>query len=79
MKKGIPKEEWESAVKTTLETYGKVNVLVNTAGTVGPSVTKAAEHDINEGNKVIAINLKGAFLGTKLTIPEWKGWSFPYT
>lgn len=63
-------EEWQNVVKTAVDNYGKVNVLVNTAGIVGPAVTKAAEHDINEWDKVIAINLKGAFLGTKFTIPE---------
>ena len=45
-------------------------MLVNTAGIVGLAVTKAAEHDIDEWDKVIAINLKGAFLGTKFSIPE---------
>jgi len=63
-------QEWESAINTAVSTYDKVNVLINTAGIVGPSVTKAAEHDIDEWDKVIAVNLKGAFLGTKYVIPE---------
>lgn len=62
--------EWESAVQAAVETYGKVNVLVNTAGIAGPFVAKAAEHDPDEWDKLLAINLKGAFLGSKYAIPE---------
>ncbi|MHA7578865.1 SDR family NAD(P)-dependent oxidoreductase [Paenibacillus vandeheii] len=63
-------EEWESTIKAAVDTYGKVNVLVNTAGVAGPFVAKAAEHDVNEWDKLIGINLKGAFLGSKYAIPE---------
>lgn len=63
-------EEWENAVKTAVESFGKVNVLVNTAGVAGPFVAKAAEHDPDEWDKLLAINLKGAFLGSKYAIPE---------
>lgn len=63
-------EDWESAVKTATDTYGQVNVLVNTAGVAGPFIAKAADHDVNEWDKLLAINLKGAFLGSKYSIPE---------
>lgn len=63
-------EDWESAVKTAVDTYGEVNVLVNTAGVAGPFIAKAADHDVNEWDKLLAINLKGAFLGSKYSIPE---------
>ncbi|MGK7377650.1 SDR family NAD(P)-dependent oxidoreductase [Planococcus sp. 1R117A] len=63
-------EDWESAVKTAVDTYGQVNVLVNTAGVAGPFIAKAAEHDVEEWDKLLAINLKGAFLGSKYSIPE---------
>ncbi|KAG2870582.1 hypothetical protein PC115_g25079, partial [Phytophthora cactorum] len=46
-------EEWESTIKSAVDTYGKVNVLVNTAGVAGPFVAKAAEHDVNEWDKLI--------------------------
>ncbi|MFC4022291.1 SDR family NAD(P)-dependent oxidoreductase [Oceanobacillus longus] len=63
-------EEWENAIHTAVETYGKVNVLVNTAGVAGPFVAKAHEHDPDEWDKLLAINLKGSFLGSKYAIPE---------
>jgi len=63
-------QDWESAVKTATDTYGQVNVLVNTAGVAGPFIAKAADHDVDEWDKLLAINLKGAFLGSKYSIPE---------
>ena len=63
-------EDWEKAVKITTETFGKVDILVNTAGVAGPFSSKAHEHDVNEWDKLLSINLKGAFLGAKYTIPE---------
>ncbi|MBO1000712.1 SDR family oxidoreductase [Bacillus sp. SD075] len=63
-------EAWKSAVKIAIETYGKVNILVNTAGVAGPFKAKAHEHDVDDWDKLLGINLKGAFLGSKYTIPE---------
>ncbi|THF81632.1 SDR family NAD(P)-dependent oxidoreductase [Cohnella fermenti] len=63
-------EEWISAIQTAVDTFGKLNVLVNTAGIVGPFTFKAVDHDPDEWDKVMAINLKGAFLGCKYAIPE---------
>jgi len=63
-------EEWEKAVQKTVETYGQLDILVNTAGVSGPFVAKAADHDPEEWDKLMGINLKGAFLGTKYAIPE---------
>lgn len=63
-------EDWIHAVKTAVDTFGKLNVLVNTAGIAGPFVAKAHEHDTNDWDKLLAINLKGAFLGSKHSIPE---------
>ncbi|WP_458461168.1 SDR family NAD(P)-dependent oxidoreductase [Paenibacillus sp.] len=63
-------EDWQTIVKTAVETYGKLNVLVNTAGVAGPFIAKAADHDPTEWDKLLAINLKGAFLGSKYSIPE---------
>ena len=39
-------EDWEKAVKITTETFGKVDILVNTAGVAGPFSSKAHEHDV---------------------------------
>lgn len=63
-------EEWEKVVKDTVDIYGQLDILVNTAGVSGPFVAKAAEHDADEWDKLLGINLKGAFLGTKYAIPE---------
>lgn len=63
-------EEWKDAVKTAVDTFGKLDILVNTAGIAGPFVAKAAEHDADDWDKLLGINLKGAFLGSKHAIPE---------
>lgn len=64
----ISKEEGvEKMVKTTLDNFGRIDVLVNNAGiaTVKPLVETSEE----EIHSIIDINLKGAFLCTKAVLP----------
>lgn len=55
-------------VATAVERFGKVDVLLNNAGFGGPHVALA---DTDEAlfDKILAINLKGVFLGMKYAIP----------
>lgn len=63
-------EQWQSVVNKTVEKFGKVNVLINSAGIVGPAEASVVDHDLDELDKVLAVNLKGAFIGMKYVIPE---------
>jgi NAD(P)-dependent dehydrogenase (short-subunit alcohol dehydrogenase family) len=58
----------ENMVKTAVETYGRIDILFNNAGIAGSPV-RLAELSVEDWDRVIDINLKGVFLGSKYTIP----------
>lgn len=62
--------EWISAVKTTEDAFGPVNILVNNAGIV--AVRHLSEMTEAEYRRVIDINQVGPFLGTKAVIPSMR-------
>lgn len=45
--------------------YGKLDVLVNSAGIVGPTSTPITEYDTAQFDRIYGVNLRGAFLVTK--------------
>ena len=51
-----------------VERFGKLNVLCNNAGIQG-QIAPTAEHDEDAFDEVIAVNLRGVFLGMKHAIP----------
>jgi len=55
-------------VKKTVELYGRIDCFFNNAGIEG-TVTPTHEYDEAMFDKVIAVNLKGVFLGMKHVIP----------
>jgi|SRR5918992_719110 NAD(P)-dependent dehydrogenase (short-subunit alcohol dehydrogenase family) len=61
-------EDWVRAIRTAVSTYGKLDVLVNNAGISGR--TRVEETTEELWDRVMAVNAKGVFLGTKLAIPE---------
>lgn len=56
-------EQWESVISQTLETHGRLNIVVNSAG-IG-ALGNAEETSYEDWRKVNSINLDGVFLGTK--------------
>ncbi len=62
-------EDVENMVKETINTYGKLDVIYNNAAIIGES---AFTENCSEENwdRIMAINLKGVFLGMKYAIPE---------
>jgi NAD(P)-dependent dehydrogenase (short-subunit alcohol dehydrogenase family) len=63
-------DDWRAAVATTVQAYGKLNVLVNNAGILfRASIEDTKEED---WDRIMAINVKGVFLGTKAVIPAMR-------
>jgi 3-hydroxybutyrate dehydrogenase len=56
-------------VRTTVEKFKRVDILVNNAGIYGP-VKPVEEISAAEWDSVIAVQLRGAFLMTRLVLPE---------
>ena len=48
--------------------YGRIDVLVNAAGIVGPTSTKITDFSNDDFEKVYSVNLRGTFLITKHTL-----------
>ena len=67
-------EQWESAVNLAVEQYGKLDILVNNAG-IGSTATGGLDAPRIEGatveiwDRIMDVNSKGVFLGTKAAIP----------
>jgi NAD(P)-dependent dehydrogenase (short-subunit alcohol dehydrogenase family) len=59
----------EKAIKAAVDKYGKLDIMLNNAGTPGPGKL-IADITEEEWNRVISVNLTGVFLGTKYAIPE---------
>lgn len=58
----------QAMVKTAVDTYGQVDILVNNAGVV--EMVSLEEMTEQQWDQVIAVDLKGTFLGMKYAIPE---------
>ena len=48
--------------------FGRIDIMVNSAGIVGPTSTKITDYPVEEYDKIYAINLRGTFLMTKYAI-----------
>jgi len=62
--------DWRAAVATAVQRYGKLDVLVNNAGIL----LRARIEDTSEADwdRIMAVNVKGVFLGTKCAIPAMR-------
>jgi NAD(P)-dependent dehydrogenase (short-subunit alcohol dehydrogenase family) len=63
--------DWRSAVQTATDRYGRLDVLINNAGIVIPRVP-IEDRTVEEWDRVMAVNAKGVFLGTKHAIPAMR-------
>jgi len=58
----------KAVVETVSREYGRLDVLCNNAGIQG-AIARIADHDEDDFDRVIAVNLRGVFLGMKYAIP----------
>ena len=62
--------DWETAVATAERLHGKLDVLVNNAGIGGGS--RIEQTTVEEWDRMMAVNAKGVFLGTRAAIPAMR-------
>ena len=63
--------DWEKAVQVAVDRFGKLDILINNAGIVIPRVA-IEERTVEEWDRVMAVNARGVFLGTKHAIPAMR-------
>ena len=63
-------KSWEKAMSTTIDKFGKLNILVNNAGVSGRALIE--DTSVEEWDRIMDVNAKGTFLGTKAALPELK-------
>jgi 3alpha(or 20beta)-hydroxysteroid dehydrogenase len=61
-------EDVRRYVDAALSAFGTIDVLVNNAGIEGP-VAPLAEYPEDEFDRIIAVNLRGTFLGMRYVLP----------
>jgi len=62
--------DWRAAVATAVERYGRLDVLVNNAGILLRA--KIEETSEQDWDRIMAVNVKGVFLGTKCALPAMR-------
>jgi NAD(P)-dependent dehydrogenase (short-subunit alcohol dehydrogenase family) len=58
------------AITQVEKEWKKIDILINSAGIVGPTSTKIIDFTTSEFDKLYEVNLKGAFLITKYTLKK---------
>lgn len=64
-------EDWREAVAEAVRRHGKLDILVNNAG-IGIPRVPIDERTVEEWDRVMAVNARGVFLGTKHAIPAMR-------
>jgi cyclopentanol dehydrogenase len=61
---------WRAAVEFAMRMYGRLDILVNNAGIL---IRKGIEETtVEDWDRVMAVNVRGVFLGTRAVIPEMR-------
>ena len=60
-------EDWTTAINLASSRFGKLDILVNNAGVfIGKGIE---EISLAEWDKLVAVNMTGVFLGTRMAVP----------
>ena len=62
--------DWIGAIEQTLDFFGKLDILVNNAGIY--SRVPIENTSVEEFDRILEVNLRGVFLGTKHAIPAMR-------
>lgn len=62
-------DDIKNMIKKAVDVYGRLDIVVNNAGIEGAAMD-TANYPENVFDKVIAVNLKGVWLGIKYAVPE---------
>lgn len=63
-------DDWRRVVQLAVQRFGKLNVLVNNAGIYQRASVEEAT--VQDWDRVMGVNAKGVFLGTKYAVPEMR-------
>ena len=63
--------DWQAAVRLAVDRHGRLDVLINNAAITIPRVP-IEERTVADWDRVMAVNARGVFLGTKHAIPAMR-------
>jgi NAD(P)-dependent dehydrogenase (short-subunit alcohol dehydrogenase family) len=63
----------DAAIRAAVEAFGRLDVMFNNAGVTGMKLGQTFEdHTVDDFERLVAINLRGVFLGCKLAVKQFK-------
>ncbi len=62
--------DWQRTIDAAISNFGKIDVLVNNAGTIERDNLEETSEET--WDRIMAVNAKGVFLGTKAVVPHMK-------
>lgn len=61
-------QQVKNSIREVVNRHGKLDIMINCAGVVGPTSTNILDYDADAFKKVVDVNLTGAFMMTKYAI-----------
>jgi len=65
-----------TAIHQVEEKVGRIHIMVNAAGIVGPSGTKITDYPVEEYDNIYRVNLRGSFLMTKYAVKAMEKYNY---